>query len=62
MAKEHEIEFHDNPNYVIVRFPNGAPITRSRDKFTSITEEKDLEDDSANFIMAMSPGHVYGFQ
>jgi len=37
VAKEHESEFHDNPNYIITRKANGAPATQSRNKFTTIT-------------------------
>jgi len=41
-AKEHETEFRDNPNYVIVWCAGGTPATQSRDKFATITEEKTL--------------------
>ena len=53
---EHETEFHDNPNYITVCFTsraNGDPAARSRDEFATIKEEKDLEEDSANFTIAM---------
>ena len=51
-TKEHETEFHDNPNYVTVLVftscPNDVLTVRSRDEFTTIEEEKDLEENSAN--------------
>jgi len=56
-------EFHDNLNYVITWKANGSPATQSGDKFATITEEKDLKDDSTNFTIAMSlviHNFVYG--
>ena len=57
--KEHETEFHGNTNYVTVfalRHAQMALQPRSRDdEFITIEEEKDLEEDSANFTIAI--GH-----
>jgi len=47
-----KLEFHDNPNYIITCEVQIAP--GSRDKFATITEEKDLKYNSVNFIIAMS--------
>jgi len=41
---EHGTEFHGNTNYIIMWCVNDAPITQTRDKFTTITEEKDLQE------------------
>ena len=72
-AKEHETEFHDNPNYVTVfvlrhadSHTNVTPATR-RKKFATIEEEKVLKEDSANFVIAMclslvTRNFVHGFK
>ena len=52
LLKEHKTEFKITV-YVIMQCANVDPATQSRDKFATITEEKDLEDDSANFTMTI---------
>ena len=57
VAKEHEIEFNNNPNYVIYVTPkrfSTTPAIHSRNKLYSLKEEKDVKDDSANFTTAWS--------